>query len=99
MHCSRPANDLQQNCMNPSVKCNLKNLVVLIDTKLPEKSRYYLYKPFMNIIGSQERQNFESMHELFVICTCVTTLQSCYTGMPSFSASQKRVITNNVIKY
>ena len=64
--------------MNPSVKCNLKNLVVLIDTKLPEKSRYYLYKPFMNIIGSQERQNFESMHELFVICTCVTNLHLCY---------------------
>ena len=35
----------------------------------------------------------------WVICTCVTTLQSCYTGMPSFSASQKRVIINNVIKY
>ena len=26
----------------------------------------------------QDIQNFESMHMLFVICTCGTTLHSCY---------------------
>ena len=37
---------------------------------------------------SQERRNFESVRALLVICTRVTTSQSCYTRMQSFSANQ-----------
>ena len=40
-----------------------------------------------------DRWNFESLHMLFVICTCDTTLHSCYKRiMHLFSANQKLVI-------
>ena len=48
--------------------------------------------PLIDITRSQERQNFKSMHALFVICTSVTTLQPGCVGMAPFSANQKRVI-------
>ena len=41
---------------------------------------------------SQAWQNFESMPALFVICSFVTTLHSCYMRTHSFSANQKCVI-------
>ena len=42
---------------------------------------------------SQDRRNFQSVvRSLFVICTRVTTLHSCYMRMHLSSANQKRVI-------
>ena len=42
---------------------------------------------------SQDRRSFQSIvRSLFVICTRVTTLHSCYTRMHLSSANQKRVI-------
>ena len=47
--------------------------------KLQEKSRYYLLIMYMkNITESQDRQNFERLHMLFVICTCVTWECTCF---------------------
>ena len=41
---------------------------------------------------SQDRRNFQSLvRSLFVICTRVTTLHSCYMRMHLSSANQKRV--------
>ena len=44
------------------------------------------------ITENLDRRNFESLHTLFVICTCDTTLHSCYKRMHLFSANQKLVI-------
>ena len=42
---------------------------------------------------NQDRRNFQSVvRSLFVICTRVTTLHSCYMRMHLSSANQKRVI-------
>ena len=42
---------------------------------------------------SQDRRSFQSIvRSLFVICTRVTNLHSCYTRMHLSSANQKRVI-------
>ena len=42
-------------------------------TNLQERSFYYLMIIYMkNITESQDKQNIESVHALFVICTCVT---------------------------
>ena len=42
---------------------------------------------------SQDRRNFQSVvRSLFVICTRVTTLHSCYMRMHLSSSNQKRVI-------
>ena len=87
--CKRPATKLHE----PERQVQFvifEKFTCAIKTKL--LSRYYLYKPLIDMTGSQERQNFESMHALFVICTCVTTLQSGCVGMAPFSANQKRVI-------
>ena len=46
---------------------------------------------------SRDRLNFESVRVLFVICTCATTLHSCYTRMHSFSVDQKRVIFSRTL--
>ena len=45
-----------------------------------------------NITESQDRWSFERFHTLFVICTCDTTLHSCYKRMHLFSANRKLVI-------
>ena len=44
------------------------------------------------ITENLDRRNFESLHTLFVICTCDTTLHSCFKRMHLFSANQKLVI-------
>ena len=46
------------------------------------------------ISQSVDCQNFESVHALFGISTCVTTLHSCYIRTHLFSASQRHVISS-----
>ena len=45
-----------------------------------------------NIPESQVRRHCESVRALFVICTRVTTLHSCYMRMHWLSANYKRVV-------
>ena len=45
-----------------------------------------------SITENQDGRNFECLHALFVICTRVTTLHSCYMRMHLFLANQKHVM-------
>ena len=73
--------------------CGLENLQVLICIKLHEKSSHYLQDK--SITESQDRQNFYST--LFIICTHLTTLYSCYMKNTLISANHECLIFKYVI--
>ena len=63
-------------------------------TKLQEKSCECLLILYMKKYRRESRQTkFWKRARAICNCTRVTTLHSCYMGMPTFSANQRRVIT------
>ena len=63
------------------------------NTKLQEKSCEYLLILYMKKHRRESRQTkFWKRARAICNCTRVTTLHSCYMGMPTFSANQRRVI-------
>ena len=78
---------------------SLKNLQVLIHTKLHEKSCCYLTIIYMKKHHRKLRQTKFCQRALFAICTCVTTLHSCYMrNALAFSLSEARNFFLYIIK-
>ena len=78
---------------------SLKNLQVLIHTKLHEKSCCYLTIIYMKKHQRKLRQTKFCQCALFAICTFVTTLHSCYMrNALAFSLSEARNFFLYIIK-
>ena len=66
---------------------------VPICTKLHEKPCYYFVMIYLKKKNteSQDRRNFDGARPLFIICTRVTTLHSCYNFVLVFSLSEREM--------
>ena len=66
---------------------------VPICTKLHEKPCYYFVIIYLKKKNteSQDRRNFDGARPLYIICTRVTTLHSCYNFVLVFSQSEREM--------